>query len=347
MKPKIAAEPKRTFPAETSDYLQTIQKLSTDDKPLSDKSEAGRYIECYEGRGTEHLDFQGKDIQQRTSEVENKVAISCDICSNHFSEPEIEGHRIQCRDKYNKFPCAICGKSFSDDETLQIKTLDEAHKEKIEYYCKTCCNNFSPQDKSKNRYDFSLVKKKPVYKCEICHKRFISTQHLILHRKVHSVERPYNCKVCKDSFENNFQLVQHQRVHLFSCDICDKKFASIKSLTCHKKYGKCTDPRNSNVCNINFGIKQSTTSQTHQLLIHNNLIQEKDSDVVINNFVDMAENVTDNHSMIDREADIKEEIKIETTEEDPIAMREVDPIAVTEQEKEIVEGQSFIVFHEI
>ncbi|NXO46874.1 ZN391 protein, partial [Locustella ochotensis] len=46
-----------------------------------------------------------------------------------------------------------------------------------------------------------------------CGKGFRQSCHLILHRRIHTGERPYECGVCGESFSYKGNLTQHQRIH--------------------------------------------------------------------------------------------------------------------------------------
>jgi uncharacterized Zn-finger protein len=77
------------------------------------------------------------------------------------------------------------------------------------------------------------------HKCEMCKKRFLTSTHLNIHKRIHSKEKPFACDQCQMSFSIKGNLSRHKRVHSgekpYQCDICKKTFAQLSSLTYHKR----------------------------------------------------------------------------------------------------------------
>ena len=110
------------------------------------------------------------------------------------------------------FLCTTCGKSFGSSEKLHMKT----------------CSN----QESKN------------FKCSEC--PYIVDRHdrLKTHQeKKHSkiVANKFQCTFCQNKFSTKFNLKEHKKTHLplpvqskeFLCDVCNKSFASKKSMYVH------------------------------------------------------------------------------------------------------------------
>ncbi|XP_026670844.1 zinc finger protein 418-like isoform X5 [Ceratina calcarata] len=78
------------------------------------------------------------------------------------------------------------------------------------------------------------------YKCRDCKKTLSTSYNFLIHRNIHTGERPYTCHCCDKSFCSPSALNRHvSDVHAgvkkFACDMCDRRLASRASRDEHRR----------------------------------------------------------------------------------------------------------------
>ncbi|XP_069083832.1 zinc finger protein 558-like isoform X2 [Pleurodeles waltl] len=77
------------------------------------------------------------------------------------------------------------------------------------------------------------------YACTECGKSFGAMSNLLIHRRIHTGERPYHCTVCGKSFNQIGAFHRHQKMHtgerLHRCTVCGKGFNRKDHLQVHQK----------------------------------------------------------------------------------------------------------------
>ncbi|KAK7885983.1 hypothetical protein WMY93_025604 [Mugilogobius chulae] len=85
------------------------------------------------------------------------------------------------------------------------------------------------------------------FKCEKCHQVYESENALNAHMRKHSTKLIYPCKVCNETLWSRYAFIRHQKKHFsprraYSCDHCERKCASLKSLYSHcRKIHACKE----------------------------------------------------------------------------------------------------------
>lgn len=83
------------------------------------------------------------------------------------------------------------------------------------------------------------IKKKAVFMCTFCNKSFFRYCHLVIHIRLHTMEKPHICRYpdCGASFSRTTTLNDHHRIHTgnktFYGNICGKQFRELFELKLH------------------------------------------------------------------------------------------------------------------
>jgi uncharacterized Zn-finger protein len=118
--------------------------------------------------------------------------------------------------------------------------------------CETCNKRFPSQSllKIHNRIP------KLVIACDQVPKSFSTNGSLIIHKRIHSGEKPYACDVCQKSFTLKGNLLSHKILHTgekpHQCDFCPKKFAHSNNLTDHRRIHTGEKPYECGSCHMKF-----------------------------------------------------------------------------------------------
>ncbi|KAJ8302895.1 hypothetical protein KUTeg_019291 [Tegillarca granosa] len=150
------------------------------------------------------------------------------------------------RDYKEKCPQIGCYAKFKTEESLQIHL--KCHVEG-EYHFK--CIECSVVEQLWKNLRFHLWKQHKIdtdlLTCDVCGKFKADTlSKLLVHKEVHSSERPYTCDVCGKGFKQFSQMRNHQMIHSEhqsddpnkwyknkECSVCKRQFANQKSLAKH------------------------------------------------------------------------------------------------------------------
>ena len=164
----------------------------------------------------------------------------CDVCEKFLrSKWHLANHiRIHTGDK--PYSCEICGKSFTEKNSLKRHQLTYNH------------------GRHKQKHGMQQ------FNCDVCQNTFGSKRHLTAHVRIHTDDKPYRCEICGRSFTENRSLKRHHitlhrgrhkqkhGIKQFKCDVCQKSFRSIWHLTTHVRIHIGDQPFSCEICGRSF-----------------------------------------------------------------------------------------------
>ncbi|KAK9887811.1 hypothetical protein WA026_000126 [Henosepilachna vigintioctopunctata] len=164
---------------------------------------------------------------------ENHNKVSCRFCKTIFTSKDMLVEHLENQCGGRKYGCSFCGKKFiRPHEKVKHERIHTGQKPHV---CEVCGKGFRVS------YCLTLHLRthsgvRP-YHCKICGKRFKSYSVFNHHSQTHSDARPYECPFCPKTFKTSVQLAGHKNTHTkpFSCNICNRPFASLYAVRQHQK----------------------------------------------------------------------------------------------------------------
>ena len=199
---------------------------------------------------------------------ESKMIHFCSLCRKDLVGRETYEIHLKVHKEKMHLSCEHCGKVCSSLTKLKIHR--RIHTGEKPYSCKYCTLKFRQKshkavhekihvakehkfESEKSKYN-QFKKLKNNYECEICQKAVATPSKLIIHKRIHTGEKPYSCKFCTLKFRQKSHKVGHEKIHVTKehkiesdeskmihfCNYCNnnKDFIGIEAYKVHMKKHK-------------------------------------------------------------------------------------------------------------
>ncbi|XP_067641333.1 uncharacterized protein [Eurosta solidaginis] len=189
----------------------------------------------------------------------------CHECVEEFESKEL--FDIHRSGHANNMKCAICN--------MVLKSLKNYEKHCLRckpYECQICGRvvRFRPNFIKHMRVHTGQQSERHKYKCDVCHKEFMSFEYFKVHKKIHNENVNLTCEICGKVFSALASLRGHSKLHsgvkLHKCDVCGKGFGQRYNLKIHARTHTGDFPFECKICKKKLHTQSSlqTHMQVHQ-----------------------------------------------------------------------------------
>ncbi|XP_033726236.1 protein suppressor of hairy wing-like [Pecten maximus] len=240
------------------------QTIESDDKATEESSEekceiCGNVFNTSEALFSHMEDEHGirnlREEEEGEEESKKEEVHQCNTCGKKLDTLL----RLKIHEKVHssgQYVCNVCGKCYLQERVL-LRHVNQMHKNKI-IPCTECEEMFKSQ---RQRDEHLAIKHNipAVLKCKHCNDTFRDVKELRIHAKCHVT--PCMCEFCGKSFPRRADLVMHRRVHTrekpIKCHICGRGFARASTLLSHKLTHRTYNAFQCEVCGRTFKTKES------------------------------------------------------------------------------------------
>jgi len=136
------------------------------------------------------------------------TSYQCVECVEKFDSKEL--FDIHRSGHANNMKCAICN--------MVLKSLKNYEKHCLRckpYECQICGRvvRFRPNFIKHMRVHTGQQSERHKYKCEVCHKEFMSFEYFKVHKKIHNENVNLTCEICGKVFSALASLRGHSKLH--------------------------------------------------------------------------------------------------------------------------------------
>ncbi|XP_017466350.1 PREDICTED: uncharacterized protein LOC108359157 [Rhagoletis zephyria] len=270
----VATPPPAIMPALTPVSTQSSSPSTSSSSPLSSsghlasstvvaKNTAAAASSAVKSNAS-HSTSNGSGNKNTTTN-NNPLTYQCLECVEEFESKEL--FDIHRSGHANNMKCAICN--------MVLKSLKNYEKHCLRckpYECQICGRvvRFRPNFIKHMRVHTGQQSERHKYKCDVCHKEFMSFEYFKVHKKIHNENVNLTCEICGKVFSALASLRGHSKLHsgvkLHKCDVCGKGFGQRYNLKIHARTHTGDFPFECKVCKKKLHTQSSlqTHMQVHQ-----------------------------------------------------------------------------------
>ncbi|XP_005111353.1 uncharacterized protein LOC101864572 [Aplysia californica] len=271
-------------------HMQTNHGISVSDSGLSENEEETTAstlsvfpLTC--GQCGERFKYQSQ-LDMHEEEQHGKNACTCKVCSaqflhlhalgRHFLKMHLTEVFVDGEEKIkegDRFCCKVCSKSFLQAHNLKRHFL-RAHLDVVMLgdpggVCSVCGKTFKSSNLLVRHEAMHSLQRIP---CNICGAKFISQKKCDHHKEIRhsetSLQKPFICEVCGKAFRFQCLLRYHSRKHCsekpFQCGECSESFKEKKTLELHVKVHRGDPPFKCPTCQEAFIHKEPFLNHTRK-----------------------------------------------------------------------------------